>query len=1837
MKKTTRFSRVLAVLLCAILVLGALFAFSSCKKKCKHENTETTNTATCTAAGVEKVVCKDCGETLSEKATEMLPHNYVADAASSVAPTCTTDGKDVQKCSACGDVKETVIAKLEHKYQPDAEHTVAPTCTSKGTDAQKCSLCGNIVTTEVPQLEHSFKPNETLSKAATCTEAGKTVLTCEHCQQNSETVINATGHKWITEDGSPAVACVDKKCANCDAILPATASHNYSLTSDTATCTEDGLKTYTCSVCNGFYTEPSPKTGHNVEAWGASTKLGLVENETCEYRYSHSGTCTNCGKPVNEEYTSPEHNYSLTVTQPATCTVAGLQEMKCTECGAIKPDAPSISFFAEHTFGEYVDSDEDGKATSTCSECGETRTKVISSSATVNSDELKNEVQLGGTGAVIKMDEETANRAGDNATLSADEFSKGDLEGEVSGDDLAKLGDDDTIYNITLTDETGNPITDFGNGKATVKLPYTLKEGDDPARITIFYLSDSGIEEIVAAFTMTDEDTKSGFVTFETNHFSYYLVGLYSDAELCERFGHELIVAHKDATCTENGYHIESCKRCGKIVVNTPYNALGHNAVVNPDTSVIATCTTPGHEDRECSRCGYSYSVVIQPTGHSWQCTDSQDASCTQSGYRKYECENCTAEYTETIPQLSHSYNKVVTPATCTTQGYTTYSCKTCELTYRTDFVAPYGHRWNIAEPTCAEGQVCLACGANGKPATGNHTMENGKCSVCGLGCSHSWQVKEVIAPTCDLGGYTIHICSICNAEKTVDITRATGHIYTGITSGCSVCGKQKENVAEIFRKIALGFVSDSYAIKLENLQIITEKTTVITGKDPEHTTTVNAEIDLFDVYIIQDEEGRILFSADGTVNITEENYKVTVTVYGDGEYIYIQLINNSETFAPVPETLRISYSDAISKITGIFGGSSEPVYPNGFVMNSPASILEMLEQIIAQATEDGIIEPWIQLVEDNSDEIVTFVGNLIFSCFKSEATPEGFKYTLDLDSLNALNDDLKTLSVAEIIDKHYGEGSFDTIITFLESLETKTLPTAATEFVDLFSGIGIPSELLLDTVNYFVGMCLEIPDFDIMLLLNSNEYKDTTISELVMMLMENMQRPEGPSEYNADGEDEDEPSAYMQMIAQLEAMAKQTIIYNLLEEDTAEQVYEALDAILDTSKLAICFYVDNEGNPIKVDITANNQLCGGGRYKDEAGFMETITNGYANGKLTISLTATLPEGADRIKTEYDAVYDEFEQSVKDAVAALEDSTQIIISTGYETFALTVNEDTVYLIYLDGGLDLKQIPISELAFVITKDCAGCYRVEEENIDFTVYFNAETNTFSARSFHNFANKYTGTIPEGYYSTYEEAPCESYYGEFYVCSCGAIGRNTGWKSHDTYTKATLLPGSVTCEDGVLIELICRSCGELTDTYRSDYHSESLVKRFECDTEHGKLWVEHYACPCGYTSHIEYNQHDSSDGCMFRECSDSTCGDNYCEYTYNCAIEGCSASIVVRMYNPVKDPFNGNPCTYSETYVYKVNYNGSTVYTVSCKRYETMHSMETDENNVHLERCTGCGMERYDERFYDGYNRYTGRKEWTKENGEYTYYFEERYEYTSEGSCECFYGNTFNYNVPVEIDYKHKTTHHSNDYFLVREGTCTQPDAYGYGCTICGENDEKFDYEYNYNYHGNGHSWTSTDDGDEFEYVCTECGLKSNQGNSDICMEDLTSNPDYAVDNSFVIGYKSYCYDHNCMFSFVIKDKNYTDVGSTLPAMDISCDDIKGYPDGNILLINMNSLLESINILIEQGELPEGIDTRDDFLNSYDFAITMQEAQSGDYGNEYEGAYSVLVIEDLASYFN
>ena len=64
-------------------------------------------------------------------------------------------------------------------------------------------------------------------------------------------------------------------------------THSYtSKVVESATCTEDGIKTYTCSTCGDTYTETIPATGHksviDASIPPTATESGLTQGEHCE-------------------------------------------------------------------------------------------------------------------------------------------------------------------------------------------------------------------------------------------------------------------------------------------------------------------------------------------------------------------------------------------------------------------------------------------------------------------------------------------------------------------------------------------------------------------------------------------------------------------------------------------------------------------------------------------------------------------------------------------------------------------------------------------------------------------------------------------------------------------------------------------------------------------------------------------------------------------------------------------------------------------------------------------------------------------------------------------------------------------------------------------------------------------------------------------------------------------------------------------------------------------------------------------------------------------------------------------------------------------------------------------------------------------------------------------------------------------------------------------------------------------------------------------------------------------------------------------------------------------
>lgn len=76
------------------------------------------------------------------------------------------------------------------------------------------------------------------------------------------------------------------------------------------------------------------------------------------------------------------------------------------------------------------------------------------------------------------------------------------------------------VYTLTLS-SGGTAITGFPGGQVTVSLPYTLKAGEEPAGVVVYYLDDSG--NIQKCETTYDVPTQTA--SFTTGHLSLYFAG----------------------------------------------------------------------------------------------------------------------------------------------------------------------------------------------------------------------------------------------------------------------------------------------------------------------------------------------------------------------------------------------------------------------------------------------------------------------------------------------------------------------------------------------------------------------------------------------------------------------------------------------------------------------------------------------------------------------------------------------------------------------------------------------------------------------------------------------------------------------------------------------------------------------------------------------------------------------------------------------------------------------------------------------------------------------------------------------------------------------------------------------------------------------------------------------------------------------------------------------------------------------------------------------------------------------------------------------------------------
>lgn len=531
-------------------------------------------------------------------------------------------------------------------------------------------------------------------KDPSCMELGKIIWTAsvegvelDPVTTTKEKTTPANGHKMVAAD------CDEPRhCENCNYVEGEVLGHRWGEPEITpATCKSEGKEIYTCTATGCTETmEITLKTVDHSWVAGDSEEVS-VENESCTYQTAVTYTCSVDGCDETKEVRSEEyvkHSYGDAVlTKLATCMEEGERTFTCTECQDAKTETVAKNSEA-HNWVVAASTEE--VTTHTCANegCEAIKTTVVvTSQQAVSTEILKNELQLTSenaqTGetvnAALSVDEDTLNALDSEKEVKVSvEKAPQEVIEALPDEQKQQLGENPVVYDFNMAyaaaseEEEDEAITEF-SGEVTITLPYELEEGEDPENIAVWFIADDGsVESIPATYS-------NGFVTFKTSHFSYYTVTRLTPEERCATYGHlELVVKEKTKTCTEDGYHIETCPRCGMddAEKSVTYPHTGHQYVTNKQE---ANCEQGGEIAKTCSDCEHEIKVTIPAKGHNMQLQEgSATATCTEDGVLIYACVNgCGKTVEEALPATGHDFELTAEEkADCTNNGHKDYECK---------------------------------------------------------------------------------------------------------------------------------------------------------------------------------------------------------------------------------------------------------------------------------------------------------------------------------------------------------------------------------------------------------------------------------------------------------------------------------------------------------------------------------------------------------------------------------------------------------------------------------------------------------------------------------------------------------------------------------------------------------------------------------------------------------------------------------------------------------------------------------------------------------------------------------------------------------------------------------------------------------------------------------------------------------------------------------------------------------------------------------------------------------------------------------------------------------
>lgn len=649
-----------------------------------------TKQATYYEKGAITYTCKNCGETRTEETPELDKTYHIKEV---VAPTCTSEGYTIYECNEVPGLtyKGEYTAKLPHSWDGGVV-TKAATIYEKGVKTFTCTVCGETRTEDIKVLDKTWHKGQTV--APTCTEQGYTVYICDQ-------------DKNLTEKRDYTAAL----------------GHDYDngVVTTPATCTTEGVMTYTCTRDGATKTETIPALGHK---WDDGT---ITTAPTCETEGEKTYKCTNdgCTETKTEAVAALGHDWDNgTVTTPATCTAEGVLTYTC------KRDASHSKTEAIPALGHKWD---DGTITTapTCEAEGVKTYKCTNDGCTETKTESVAALGHDWDDGVVTTP----------ATCEADgvkTFTCKNDGSHTKTESIPALGHDWNDGEVTT------PATCETDGVKT----YTCK--NDASHTKTETIAKLGHKWDAGKVTKEPTYDSDGIMTFTCQNDPTHT---YTETIPAKKYTFTVTVV--DPTCTEQGYTLHTCNQNAEKSYKDNYtDALGHDykGVITP-----ATCKDAGKVENVCQRCNDTQLVKELPVTEDHQWNDgvvTKAATCTEAGEKLYTCTVCNKTKAETIEATGHDWNETTTPATCGKAGSVDRTCKTCGTTEHVkDLPATGNHAWDAGkittEATCdGKGVKTFTCTVCNETKTEEiaalgHDFAYGYCSRCDLNANYNQKEWE--------------------------------------------------------------------------------------------------------------------------------------------------------------------------------------------------------------------------------------------------------------------------------------------------------------------------------------------------------------------------------------------------------------------------------------------------------------------------------------------------------------------------------------------------------------------------------------------------------------------------------------------------------------------------------------------------------------------------------------------------------------------------------------------------------------------------------------------------------------------------------------------------------------------------------------------------------------------------------------------------------------------------------------------------------------------------------------------------------------------------------------